>query len=189
MVVDTRGRGSFLSHLFGRGIPIGLAALKERAQIGLQTGVKWLIGMGVDYLLAAALAIVALSLLVGAAVDGLAAAGLPEWAASLILAAVAGGLAFLFFQKGKKRSLDDTRRREEDVERTNVPPSRTLTVRLVREKNVSVPASGSAGRDHRPRGSGRKGGRTRKTRVTRSHRLRVTEGPDVRALRQSGSRR
>lgn len=189
MVVDMRGRGPFLARLFGRGIPVGLAALKERAQIGLQTGVKWLLGVGVDCLLAAALAIVALSLLVGAAVDGLVAAGLPGWAASLILAAVAGGLAFLFFQKGKKRSLDDARRREEDVERTPVAPSRTLTVRLVREKNVSDPTFGSAGGDPRPRGRARKGARSRKARAIRSRRLQVTEGPDVRALRQSGSRR
>ena len=177
MRIDARRRGSFLGALFGQGIPVGLAAVKERARTAVQAAVKWLLGMGVDYLVAAALAIVSLALLVGAAVDGLAAAGVPEWAASLILAAVSGGLAFLYFQKGKKRTLEEARRTEEGRADAPSETPRTVTLRIVREKRTA-----EAGR---PRAGTRAARPPRRSRTT----IRVTEGTDVPTRRRSEVRR
>jgi hypothetical protein len=102
--------------------------LKGTVENTARATLKWILGMSVSYLIAAALAVAALVFLLGAAVDGLIAAGLPPFGADLILAAVTAGIAFLVFLHGKNRKL--TRVRKEEDSRTAYAPG--LHVRIVR---------------------------------------------------------
>lgn len=99
--------GSGLGALFSHAAVSAQGFLKATLQNVARESVRWLLGMSVSYLIAAALAITTLALLLSAAVDGIVALGIPSWAAHLILAAVSGGLCFLFYLKGKNRSIED----------------------------------------------------------------------------------
>jgi hypothetical protein len=102
--------------------------LKGTVENTARATLKWILGMSVSYLIAAALAVAALVFLLGAAVDGLIAAGLPPFGADLISAAVTAGIALLVFLHGKNKKL--TRVRKEEESNTAYAPG--LHVRIVR---------------------------------------------------------
>lgn len=129
--------------------------LKGTVENTARATLKWILGMSVSYLIAAALAVAALVFLLGAAVDGLVAAGLPLFAADLILAAVTAGIAFLFYTHGKNKKLTKVRKEEDSKEvyapglhvrivRAS-PPRRRKRKTTVRVKTVISSASRSGG--------------------------------------------
>lgn len=117
------------------------AALDET----LRPALRWAIGMGLSYLIAAALAITAAVFFLSAAASGLVELGLPLWAAQLILAGVAAGFAFFFYKRAGARTLREEREEEEDG-------SPALEIKIEREPRPRRRRPSRAVYDVHPRG-------------------------------------